>query len=276
MTIAVDPSVTEQSEAEAWFQFQKYVPDATRAALGMGSARIGDAVALSMSNDVTRFWSKSLGFKTAVTADVIREICDFYRSADAPQATFQIAPAFLPEDWKEICQKEDLTPQSLWVKLVCPVQDAVARLDTLQSPASGIRITPVRPEQAKEWGRTMYRSYGMPLEHYSEMGPGTVGLPGWHPFAAWLDDELVGTGTVFVQGETAQMFAGGVLPHARQRGAQTALLAARVRLAQELGCRLLIAETGAEGPGEHNPSLHNMFRLGFQVAYERRNWAWVR
>lgn len=70
------------------------------------------------------------------------------------------------------------------------------------------------------------------------------------------------------------MFAGAVLPHARKRGGQTALLAARARVAQELGCRLLIAETGAEAPGTHNSSLHNMLRLGFQVASERRNWNW--
>ncbi|WP_241266695.1 hypothetical protein [Streptomyces scabichelini] len=48
-------------------------------------------------------------------------------------------------------------------------------------------------------------------------------------------------------------------------------MAARAPLAQELGCRLLIGETGAE---IRNLSLQTMLRLGFQVAYERRNWNW--
>jgi GNAT superfamily N-acetyltransferase len=118
------------------------------------------------------------------------------------------------------------------------------------------------------------RAFGTPVEHYAEMGAATATQPEWHPFAAWLGGEIVGTGTLYVRGETAQMFADAVLPHARKRGGQTALLAARARVARELGCRLLIAETGAEAPGTHNSSLHNMLRLGFQVAYERRNWSW--
>jgi GNAT superfamily N-acetyltransferase len=114
----------------------------------------------------------------------------------------------------------------------------------------------------------------MPEEHYARMTTASVGRPGWHAFAARLDGEIVGTGTMHVLGETAQMFAGAVLPHARRRGGQTALLAARARTAAQLGCRVLVAETGAETPGTHNSSLHNMLRLGFEVAYERRNWTW--
>ena len=94
--------------------------------------------------------------------------------------------------------------------------------------------------------------------------------PEWHPHAAWL----VGAGTVCVRGATARMFGGAVLPEARRRGAQTELLAARARVAQKPGCRWVVAETGAEVPGEHNSSLHNVFRLGFTKLYERRNWIW--
>ncbi|WP_454852492.1 GNAT family N-acetyltransferase [Promicromonospora soli] len=95
------------------------------------------------------------------------------------------------------------------------------------------------------------------------------------PHAVWLGSELVGTGTLAVRENIGQLFAGAVLPHARQRGGQTALLGARARMAQELGCTALVAETGAEGPGEHNSSLHNMLRLGFTVQYERPNWIWT-
>jgi hypothetical protein len=58
------------------------------------------------------------------------------------------------------------------------------------------------------------------------------------------------------------------------RGAQSALIAARMRTAIEAGCELLVAETGDEKPGEHNTSLRNLLRLGFRVLYKRRNWIW--
>jgi GNAT superfamily N-acetyltransferase len=120
----------------------------------------------------------------------------------------------------------------------------------------------------------MMRAFGMPVENYTDMVAASVGLPEWHPHAAWLDGKLVGAGTVCARGATAQMFGGAVLPEARRHGAQTELLAARARVAQKLGCRWVVAETGAEEPGEHNSSLHNMFRLGFGKLYERRNWIW--
>ncbi|WP_043672091.1 GNAT family N-acetyltransferase [Streptomyces xylophagus] len=276
MTTAVQPSVAEQSEAEALYRFQTETPESVRSALGMSATRIGGGVVLSMRNDITRFWSKALGFGVTapVTAQLIEEVCDFYRAAGTPQAAFQIAPAFLPEDWPEICAREGIVRDSSWAKLVCATEEAVARADALDVLPDGIRVTPLEAEHALEWGTVMMRAFGTPVEHYAEMGASTVTRPGWHPYGAWLDGELVGTGTLYVRGDTAQMFAGAVLPHARGRGGQTALLAARARTARELGCRVLVAETGAETPGTHNSSLHNMLRLGFEVAYERPNWSW--
>ncbi|MDX3236015.1 GNAT family N-acetyltransferase [Streptomyces sp. ME03-5709C] len=275
MNAVVHPTVAERSEAEAMYRFETGAPDSVRAALGMNAARIGGGVVLSMRNDPTHYWSKALGFGVTapVTAEVIGEVCDFYRSEGTAQAVLQIAPAFLPEDWDDICAREGITPGSSWAKLACPVEEAVARAEAQQAPA-GIRVAPLEAEHAQEWGAVVTRAFGMPEEHYAPMTAASAARPGWHPFAAWLDGEIVGTGTMHVHGDAAQMFAGAVLPHARRRGGQTALLAARARRARDLGCRVLVAETGAEAPGTRNSSLHNMLRLGFRVAYERRNWIW--
>ncbi|WP_329183209.1 GNAT family N-acetyltransferase [Actinacidiphila glaucinigra] len=275
MNAVVPPAVAERSEAEALYRFETEVPDSVRAALGMNAARIGGGVVLSMRDDPTRFWSKALGFGVTapVTAEVIGAVCDFYRSEGTSQAVLQIAPAFLPEDWDDIRAREGITAGSSWVKLVCPVEEAVTRARALEPPA-GIRVAPVDADQAQEWGAVVTRAFGMPEEHYAGMTAASVGRRGWHPFAALLDGEIVGTGTMHADGDAAQFFAGAVLPHARKRGGQTALLAARALRARDLGCRVLVAETGAEAPGTRNSSLHNMLRLGFQVAYERRNWVW--
>ncbi|MEU6341579.1 GNAT family N-acetyltransferase [Streptomyces sp. NPDC046977] len=276
MNTLVPPSVAEQSEAEALFRFETAAPEPIRTALGLNATRIGGGVVLSMRNDPTRYWSKALGFGVTgpVTAGLIREVCDFYRAEGTPQAVLQIAPAFLPEDWEAICESEGITAGSSWVKLVAATEDVVARADALEQSPTGITVAPVGAGDAAEWGSVLVRAFGMPEEHYAQLSAYSAAQPGWHPFAAWLDGEIVGTGTMYADGDTAQFFAGGVLPHARNRGGQTALLAARARAARDLGCRFLVAETGAETPGTRNPSLHNMVRLGFRVAYERRNWNW--
>jgi GNAT superfamily N-acetyltransferase len=78
----------------------------------------------------------------------------------------------------------------------------------------------------------------------------------------------------FANGECADMLGGATLPQERGRGAQSALLTARARAAQAAGCRWLVAETGAEDPGDHNTSLRNLRRTGFEPLYERTTWLW--
>lgn len=277
MKSTVPYSVLEHSEAEALFQFETGVPEAARLALGINAARIGGAVVLSVRNDPTRFWSKALGFgrTAAVTAEVIAEACAFYRAEGTERAVFQLAPEAIPEDWAEICAREGITAGTSWVKVVAEVGDVVARADDPdRRKADGLRVASVEPGDADRWASVMLRAFGMPEEHYGDMVAATVARPEWHPQGAWLGEEIVGAGTVCIVGESAQMFGGAVLPEARNRGGQTELLIARARVADELGCRLLISETGAETDGHHNPSLSNMLRLGFEIAYERRNWVW--
>ena len=47
------------------------------------------------------------------------------------------------------------------------------------------------------------------------------------------------------------------------------MFARRLMDARDLGCRMAITETGEDTPDDPNPSLHNMLRTGFQVAYLR-------
>lgn len=107
-----------------------------------------------------------------------------------------------------------------------------------------------------------------------DMAASCVGRPNWQQYAVWEGERIIAVGSVFVHGNCADIFGGATLPEARRRGAQSALLTARVRAAQAAGCRWLVAETGAEGPGEHNASLHNMLRAGFEPLYERVTWLW--
>lgn len=273
----VSPSVAERSEAEAVFQMETGGPESVRSALGMNATRIGDAVVLSMRNDPTHYWSKALGFgRTApVTAELIHEVCAFYRAEGSPQAILQLAPSVIPQDWTEICAREGITAGSSWVKLVAEVDDAVAHADAPdRRQADGLRVARVSADDADEWASVTLRSFGMPEEHYTGMVAATVGRAGWHAYGVWLGRELVGAGNVFHDGDIAEIFGNAVLPHARNRGGQSELLAASARTAAMLGCRLLVAETATETDEGDNSSLHNVLRFGFKVVYERRNWMW--
>jgi GNAT superfamily N-acetyltransferase len=99
-----------------------------------------------------------------------------------------------------------------------------------------------------------------------------VGAPGWYAFGAYDGDALVGMGALFAHGRCGQLSGAATLPEARGRGAQSALMAARIALARDLGLEWVTAETGSETRENPNPSLHNMHRAGLATLYERRNW----
>lgn len=212
----------------------------------------------SVRNDPTRFWNEALGFgRTApVTAEMIAEVCAFYRAEGTPQATLQLAPSVIPEDWADICAREGITVESSWVKLVAEVDEVVARADAPdRRRADGGHVTPVEPGDADRWASVMMRGFGMPEEYLTGMIAATVTHPAWYAHAVWPGGELVGTGTVYHNDGTAQLFGGAVLPHARNRGGQTELLAACARTAGELGCRPAARHRNRRGGRRQSPFL---------------------
>ena len=85
--------------------------------------------------------------------------------------------------------------------------------------------------------------------------------------AAVLDGAMVAAGVLCIHDGVALLAGASTRPEWRRRGAQTALLAARLRLARRAGCDLamLCARPGSD-------SHRNAERRGFMVAYTRIKW----
>ncbi|GIF53130.1 acetyltransferase (GNAT) family protein [Asanoa ferruginea] len=259
-------ALAELAEAESMFAYETQAPPA----LGAAAARIGGGVALSVRNDPTGYWSKALGFgfDEPVTHRLVGRIVDFYRSAGTPAATIQIAPSVLPPDWDEICSAYGLRAGPPWVKLAVPITDVRA------SASSSLRIAPISPGDAAAWADVLLRGFGMPTEGLGEMLGAAVSNPAFRPFGVWDGADLVGGGNLFVHGPVAALNGAAILPGHRNRGAQSALIAARVEAARAAGCRWVVAETGEPAAGSTNPSLDNLERAGLRVRYARQNWRW--
>lgn len=97
----------------------------------------------------------------------------------------------------------------------------------------------------------------------------TVGKDGWKFYMAYDEDKPVATGCVFVNGETAWNCFATTLTEYRGRGAQGALLSARIDFARQAGCRIITTETHKD-----NASYRNMLRYGYKVLYERPNFVY--
>jgi GNAT superfamily N-acetyltransferase len=95
---------------------------------------------------------------------------------------------------------------------------------------------------------------------------------GWQCWVAWDGDEPAGAGALFAAEGVAYLGFAGTLPQHRGKGAQNALLAVRIRRAAELGCDLVITETGERSGDRPSNSYRNIRRAGFTEDAVTANW----
>lgn len=90
---------------------------------------------------------------------------------------------------------------------------------------------------------------------------------GVHCFIAELDGEPIAAGALSLGNDVALLAGASTIPSARGRGAQTALLQARLAFAAARGIELamMVAQPGS-------PSQRNAVRQGFRAAYVRSKW----
>ena len=111
------------------------------------------------------------------------------------------------------------------------------------SAPTDLRLAVAGPRGASAFGAAVAGGFGMPA-FMGQVAGGLVGRPGWTCLVAIDGDRVVAGGALLVDGDQGWLGMGAVLPEARGRGAQRALLAARVRLAAEAGCTTVTTETG--------------------------------
>jgi hypothetical protein len=119
-----------------------------------------------------------------------------------------------------------------------------------------------------------YREQGMSAARL-QIAPEAL-PPDWADICAELNISDAGSALTKHVGDL-----GAIIRVVTGRGGPTGYLDAGLRFvkigaerARAAGCDWLMGETGAERPGQRNPSLRNMVRAGMPVRYEKRNWIW--
>lgn len=260
----------ERTEA-AWMRaVVATTPDPARFVLGTSATDVEGGVVLSATNDPTRYLAKALGFgfDAPVTSSTVGKVIDFYRSRGESSATLQLAPQVLPLDWPQIVEDHGLILDGSWSKHAADV--ALLHPGSMPSSETDLRIERVEAWRLAEWGTVIVRGMGMPdlLGQTLAAGASTDDV---YAFGAFHDDQIVAGALLGVHGTTAGLGSAATLPRFRNRGAQTALIAARIAAARELGCEWVVAETDASASGQ---SHKNLTRAGLSVLYGRQNWVW--
>lgn len=128
-----------------------------------------------------------------------------------------------------------------------------------------------RVERGAVFADTAVRGYGIPT-FFREWLTLLPGRESWHCFVALDGETPAGAGALFTAGEVGWLGIAGTLPEHRGKGAQSALLAARIEAAAAAGCKVVTTETGAPRDGQPGASYRNIVRAGFEPRYVRANY----
>lgn len=176
-----------------------------------------------------------------------------------------------------------------WVIQVAPGTDVLARLLAARGfsrhprtwakfarppgpptvASTDLTVREIGRADADRFGAVVIEGFGLPREAGGWFAA-LAGRSRWRCFLAMDGTQAVAAGAVFIDGKSAWLGLGATLPSHRGRGAQTALLTAR--LTASVGAELVTTETGLPLKGEASPSYNNIQRAGFSVAYERPNF----
>jgi GNAT superfamily N-acetyltransferase len=259
--------LAERVEAEYMAAMFELAPAEVREALGMEYVRVGGGVATAMANDPTgAFWSRAVGFGWSRPID--DEMVELVRSLNlrhrVGQAWFQVSP-MVSGEWETVLEAHGFTPGGTWVKFIRDTStppEVYTRLDVRELGAN----------DADDFARVYWAGFEVSDVRLEAWARAQVGRPEWKLFGAFERGEMVGCAALMLDSEVGGLMGAATLPAHRGKGAQSALMAARLRAAAHEGCRWVFTETGAETPDNPNPSMHNMRRMGFSELYERRNW----
>jgi GNAT superfamily N-acetyltransferase len=136
---------------------------------------------------------------------------------------------------------------------------------------SELDVKRIGPEQADDFARIVAGSFDMP-DWTTPLAANVVGRPGWSCYVAYDGDRPAGAGALFVHDDVGWLGFGATLPEFRGRGAQSAMLAARIEDARKQGCSTVVTETGELEEGRPSSSYRNILRAGFREAGIRPNF----
>jgi GNAT superfamily N-acetyltransferase len=256
----------EAIERKALAELHDAAPADLRAELGFEQVEIGGALVSIAARDPSFVLNRTigLGVERPAPAGAVRAIRAVYDHAGIDRPFVHRLPSARPDDLADRLGSAGFGPHRRWMKFVRGVEaPAPARSD--------LAVREIGRDYADAFGAIVGAAFDLTETAWRLFGP-LAGRPGWHLFMSFDGDEPAGTGARFVDGEIGWLDWGSTAPAVRQRGGQSALLAARIAAARRLGCRLLFTETGEWVEGDPQHSYHNIRRAGFAEAGLRENW----
>jgi GNAT superfamily N-acetyltransferase len=230
----------------------------------------GDRIRISSIGSATALRFDEVGYFNRVyspdqsVAESLAEIEMFY--SGGAYAGELIGP---PEGWDEqldlSCRRRGWVPgrQYAWLHARLPMAAP-------QCGSSELSIRYVAAEERESFLLSYLRAFEASPERFAKALRNMrhlFGVSELECLMAWQGEQPRGVGMLYRDGKTAGLCAGATLPEQRRQGCHSALLAARIRLAEEQGCDEIFAWALAGGQGHANMERIGMKTVGITTVW---------
>ena len=248
---------TEVAEIEALRSNFAAVPDGFADDFGVASLELGDgALAVRVSAAPANIYlNHALGVSTGEQLETIASFYGETHHAVSPGPGVDLDVGL---------RKRGYEPGYAWMKFS---RDTAS----VRPTRTDLAVDEIDGNRPEDFARAAVEGFGEP-PRVADWLAQLPGRDGWHCFVAHDGQQPAASGALYVHGDLAWLGIAATVPTFRGRGAQTALLATRIRRAAELGCTLLVTETGEQVADRPSGSFRNILRAGFESQYLRPNY----
>ncbi|MDQ0466434.1 hypothetical protein QO010_004227 [Caulobacter ginsengisoli] len=256
----------EAIERDAWLDMFDAAPAPFATAAGLACRRFGEASGFAIRLAPTVQFNRVQGEGVAAAPDDrLDAMLTWLRESCGPVWALQVVAQAGEAVATSRLAERGLVPNGSWTKFVRPAGPAAAK--------TSLTILRIGADRAQDFGGMVQAGFGAPPP-FAPWAAALAGRSRWTTYVAYDGETPVGAAAMFVDRGLAWLGLGCCLPSHRGRGAQPAMLAARIADAQALGARAVVTETGTPPPGEEeeHPSFRNIVRAGFEPVYRRINY----
>lgn len=242
--------------------------EAAPSASGSLSVQFGGALVVTIDGVDVAWVNRALGVGVGdpPTERQVAAIVNHLRHRARGGFFFQVYPGEWADDVRSWLTKLGLVRyERSWMKLV---REREAPPDATTDLRIAVATT---RDEGEDFAEIVTTAFGLPSPVIA-MVRALVGRRGWQVHLAYDGDRPVAGGAVYIARDLAWLGFGATRETHRGRGAQSALLASRIRAALDAGCRATCVETGEAVEGKPQISYTNILRAGFRELYARENW----
>jgi hypothetical protein len=253
----------EQVEVEAYASMFEGTGDSP---VGVEIHRSGDAlVRIDRSEGGRLNRVNSLGVGQPATEDELDAIVELYRRSGVQGFSVNVSPIAQPAELAGWLESRGFKQEGSAAKIY-------RRAGNPRALETDLRVMRVTPANVRDLAVALEDGFGMTRGRGAVVGRAAEKKPGWRWFVAYDGAQPVAAGGLFAHEGVGWLGYGATVPSHRKRGAQGAIIAARVAAAAEMGCEWVTSETAEDRPEAPVSSYHNMIRNGFELLFLRPSY----